>query len=509
MKLYFKKYRMAFLIVLMLLGLQSILQAQSWPFRYEQWENRMVRFLSLSSKKTNLRLTEMPFTDLDVKSIFEKVKKSDKSDIGMRFYNRLAQEVLNRYEVDGKKQWFCLQWRNQLGYADPPLNQENLRLESDIMGLARIMEHLSLFFDFQADTDGLQDWDYHGYYEWKGEMVGDMRAARVQYQEKNWALLIGREFVHWGPGITGSLLTSGLAPALDMIHFRIDLGPFRFQAFNSLLGRSNNEEEYQKINRYFSGHRLCFRSGSWELGVHETVMYGGPKEIVSAAYLNPLIPYYLTDVMQIQEREDNISLSLDASRYFTGGRVYVQYAVDEYYYEGENYPKRTALLVGGEWIKPLGWDKLWLAGEYVKVDRWIYNYEADYPWNRLTYYNSNLGHPIGPDADLVYFEAQLFIPPCLLGQIELNYVRQGETKITTPLYVQQQLGNHNPPFPFGTVEYTFAPSVAFIFIPNAQLRIGAKCATISIENKDHVKGKNTSDIHFTINIDYAFSLALK
>jgi len=486
----------------MFAGLHTTVQSQSWPFRYDQWENRMIRYLTLSRGGADIRLTEMPFTDQDLRQILKKEYTDKKIHTGIRFYSRLTDQVLARGGNNGKTQQLHLQWRNRLGYADPALNAEHFRWESDVLGLARITKDLSLYIDFQVDTDGLQDSDYHGYYEWKGETVGNMRAARVQYQNERWSLLAGREFVHWGPGITGSLLTSGLAPALDLIHFRIDLGPFRFQAFNSLLGRSSDEEERQQINRYFSGHRLSFRSGSWELGMHETVMYGGPEETVTAAYLNPLIPYYLTDVMQVQEREDNITIALDASCYFPGGRVYAQYAVDEYYYEGEHYPKRTALLIGGEWINALGWDRLWLAGEYVRADRWIYNYEADYPWNRLTYYNSHLGHPVGPDADLIHLKAQVFLSSSIIGKAVLQWRRQGETEITTPLYQQEQLEKHHPPFPYGTVERTFIPRFSLLYIPNAAWRINVNWAPVSISNKDHVEGAEDSEIRFQVRVEW-------
>ncbi|MFO7890467.1 MAG: capsule assembly Wzi family protein [bacterium] len=509
MKLYFQKYSPAVLIVFMLAGLQTTVQAQSWTFRYDRWENRVVRYLALSRGGAGLRLTEMPYTNQDLNLIHDQVKESGIPERGVQFYSHLAQQILDRHKSGEEGQRFYLQWRNRVGYADPALNTEKMRWESDVMGLVRITDNLSLYIDFQADTDGLQDSDYHGYYEWKGEMVGNMRSAWMQYQKKKWSLLIGREFVHWGPGITGSLLTSGLAPALDLIHFRIDLGPFRFQAFNSLLGRSSDEEERHQINRYFSGHRLSYRSGSWELGLHETVMYGGPQETVTAAYLNPLIPYYLTDVMQVQEREDNITIALDASHYFPGGRVYVQYAVDEYYYEGEHYPKRTALLVGGEWINVLGWDKLWLMGEYVRADRWIYNYEALYPWNRLTYYNSHLGHPVGPDADLIHVEAQVFLSSSLLGKVVLQWMRQGETEITTSLYQQEQFEKHHPPFPHGRVERTFTPRMSLIYVPNARWRMNVNWAPVRVENKDHMKGRESTEFRFQVRVEYVFDHVLR
>ncbi|MFO7888768.1 MAG: hypothetical protein R6V04_00355, partial [bacterium] len=69
MKLHLQKYSPAVLIVFMLAGLQSTVQAQSWPFRYDRWENRVVRYLALSRGGAGLRLTEMPYTNQDLNLI--------------------------------------------------------------------------------------------------------------------------------------------------------------------------------------------------------------------------------------------------------------------------------------------------------------------------------------------------------------------------------------------------------------------------------------------------------
>ena len=58
-------------------------------------------------------------------------------------------------------------------------------------------------------------------------------------------------------------------------------------------------------------------------------MYGGPGEIISPSYFNPLIPYYISDTMQEENSKDNVVLALDAALYWPDGfRWYGQVVID-------------------------------------------------------------------------------------------------------------------------------------------------------------------------------------
>lgn len=381
--------------------------------------------------------------------------------------------------------------RNRLFWRDK--EDEAVRLASDLYLGVHIDNRLTAFFDFEFDTDGLFDSNYHGVYEWK-DVTGDFRLGAIRYQADKWSLQIGRDAVHWGPGFTGSLLTSGFAPSLDMIRFSADIKRFRFQAFNAMLLREGKQEGIDKLNRYFSGHRLSGRFGSTELGLQETVMTGGPREVIHPAFFNPLFPYYFSDVMQSEERGDNITLAFDASFFPTRTfRLYGQFTVDEFYYEKEHYPNRTGWLAGFDWMSPVGRGSGVLHAEYVKIDRWTYNYEAESYWARLNYFNSILGHPIGPDGDLLAFSHESSPVNDVFLQVQGGIRRKGETTVFTYLDTDEQLEQNHPPFPFGTVEKTTYAGIDLEWRMFRNFRFTGQWYGNRVSNSGHVKSKDKNE----------------
>lgn len=481
---------------------RAFAQDGSYHYRFDYWPNRAVRILNIEYPQTMVRSSALPFTRQDVSTILESSTADEERGLSA-FYRRRLTLLKSGYSQNGNQQRvFELSWRNTPAYSDHLHPNEKLRLESDLLGFVQVRDGLAAYFDFQFDTDGIADSDYHGTYEWK-DVVGDMRAAYFQYTSKKWSLLVGRDFVHWGPGSTGALLTSGYAPSLDMIKLTLDLWKFRFQGFNALLNRGSEAEDFEKINRYFSGHRLSFRSNLIELGINETILYGGPREVVSPIYLNPLIPYYFADVMMSEKRKDNVTLSFEATFYWPQDfRFYGQYLVDEYYYEGEHYPKRTGLLLGADWIRACGSSRCWLNLEYVRIDRWVYNYEMTAPWNRLNYYNSLLGHPMGPDGDLIHVAPELYLGHELILRTAFDYYRHGETTVSTPLNTEEQLEQHHVKFPFGVVEKTASFSFEFEYAPSVQWLINLTFQHQTRKNVANVQGVHSNRSAFLVRIQH-------
>lgn len=461
--------------------------AQDHPFhyRYDQWQIRALRYGAIRTPETRLLISDQLYTPADAEKIFTQLFPAPLGSLS-GYYGRRLWDNLGHYRKPGR---FHLTWRSTLFWNSDPGSREAFKFESDLMGLFTISDRLAAVLDFQGDTDGLTDSDYHGIYEWKNELTGDMRAAYIIYTADSWSLLVGRDYLHWGPGRTGALLTSGFAPALDMVKFTADIGKFRFQGFNSLLMRGSDREEAEEINRWFSGHRLSLRLDRAEFGVSETIIYGGPKEIVNPGYLNILVPYYLTDVMQVQERNDNVTIALDAAVWWPKHwRLYGQLLIDEYYYEGEDYPARTAFLAGCDWT---GLPRLWLNAEYVKIDRWTYNYDAGSWWNRLNYFNTVLGHPLGPDADRLHLEAEYSPADRLLLRGALDVVRHGETSVHTDVFNNDLAGQHNE-FPTGIVERSAAALLQLEYAPNRRLLFrlsGEQSRAVNSGNRGGVERK--------------------
>jgi hypothetical protein len=478
----------------------SLLAAQSLFLPFNEIEHQSVHRLGICYPEARIRLSEAPYSDSTVMQLLPLIRQGDISPFLMYRLNALKPFI--RFHRQQAGAYLHLRarahWLN--GFAD----RESLRLEPDLMFGIRIDESLSAYFDFQVDTDGHEDADYHGVREWK-DITGDFRSGAVLYQKPHWSLLAGRLPVHWGPGHTGSLLTSGFAPALDMIKIDLQGGLFRFQAFNAMLVRNgskrNPSESEADVNRYFSGHRFSLRNDRFELGLHETVIYGGVHEPANPAYLNPLIPYYFSDVMQIERRGDNISVAIDGAWFRPRGfRWYAQVAVDEYYYEGEDYPRRAAFLAGADWCGISRGLPLFLNLEYARMDRWIYNYDAHYAWSRLDYFNSLLGHPLGPDTEMLRSLVEWTPLSVLNTRFQLTWTRRGETTVSTPFNNRDLAGTTRAPFPYGVVTTVlqFQTVVTWRFLP--AWRIEMALDALKIHNAQHVRGTDETDTHVRVTV---------
>ncbi|MBN1999843.1 hypothetical protein JW935_19965 [candidate division KSB1 bacterium] len=483
------------ILLFLFLPITIFARDQGFHFRYDEWIQVPVRYLTLRQNGTCIRLSEHPYSRAEVYGILQNLVRNKKSRVNGTgfFFNRAGREVLFGFgRPDNKQDGFSVFNQMDIGYSPELHPTEPFRAFNDLVGYTRLRNNLSVYLNFQLDSDGLYDEDFHGSREWKN-MVGDMRAAYFYYYSTKWSLLVGRDYLQWGPGRTGSLLISQQTPALDMLKFTADIGKIRFTAFNALPGRTPEQIENNQ-NRYFSGHRLSLLMPWAEFGLTETVMYGGPRQSVNAGFLNPLLPYYFTDVMLNSEKpKSNVTLAFDAALYpFKDWRFYGQFMVDEYYYEDEPYPNQTAWLVGFDWADVWGADRSTVNVEYVRLSRWVYNYEVTESWNRLDYYNTVFGHPLGPDSDMLRFE-KLFYPGfSVLLRINFDYIRRGETSIHSPLVVAQQRFLTNPPFPFGTVETTRIMMFYCDYMPSINWKISAGIGLRSVSNRNHEGGSHES-----------------
>ncbi len=498
------RYRLSFismmLAVFAILPLGATAQIAGFHFRMDEWQGRAIRVLGIRYPEAGIFLHEQPYSRKDMARLLIAAEKSRDQGITAYYKDRLL-TYLRPPASAGKKDYYGeIIWRNEPSYSEHINPNESMRFSSDVLGYIQIGQNLSGYFDFQGDTDGAFDAEYHGEREWKN-LAGDMRAAFFQYNARNWEFLLGREYVHWGPGTTGALLTSGHAPALDMFKLTLHFGHFRFQGFNALLNASKNEIS-ENINRYFSGHRMSARWDHYEFGISETVMNGGPNRNVYGAYLNFLIPYYLTDVMNAAEkRKDNVTVALDAAVYWPAHmRFYGQLVVDEYYYEGEDYPKRTGCLAGFAWTQAFSLPALHLNVEYARMDRWLYNYESHSPWNRLNYFNSLLGHPLGPDADILQVQAEIYPGKQMLIQPFFKYIRCGETRIDTPLITADQLNQHHPPFPYGTVESSAITGLYLEYVPHPDWIFSGFLQYLKMDNSGNQKGASLEEVAYRLGV---------
>jgi hypothetical protein len=310
-------------------------------------------------------------------------------------------------------------------------------------------------------------------------------------------LLVGREYVDWGPSPDGGLMVPGARYGIDQLSARVFFRNFRFDAFYGQL--------FPEPERYMIGHRLEGTFGRTVVGLSETVIYNGRGP--DMVYALPLAWYYAN---QFNERtnDDNVVWSLDAKttlvRHLT---LFGSVLIDDLQFEREDgYPDKIAFDAGFRFVsvQPLG---LALHGNYRRAGKYTFSHE-----DSLSVYVSGageigggdvlLGGEPGGDADLWRLAATVY-PLAPLGVTAAVFAeRAGESNP----FQAFDLGSDDPtpPFPSGVVEKTtgFGLDARWDFDRNRSAALAWQHR--SVDNRAHVSGASDDSDAFRLEIRWDF-----
>lgn len=246
-----------------------------------------------------------------------------------------------------------------------------------------------------------------------------------------WA--VGREYLNWGPGYSGSLILSENSPAFWQGRVSGDVN------FGKLLGRMKITQFVSPFtdegkNVYLLGRRYEKPVGDrWRVGISETAKV--------SSLPNPLIlvlPYYLYQhVFDEVDEEFNCLYSADLSYYSKGGvRVYGELLVDDMTAPrifGSRFkrPRKTGYLAGFYMPVTVGKQPSTLRAEYIFIDRRTYEAtRSDHPEMAYSHEGDIIGHPIGPNANAVYarWDQKVSDSMSIIGE----YLNQWQTERGVP-----------------------------------------------------------------------------
>jgi hypothetical protein len=281
---------------------------------------------------------------------------------------------------------------------------------------------------------------------WRG-VAATVDRAYFKYEHPNIAFALGRRDVAWGRSRSGGLLISGTAPTLDGLEASFSVGPLTARALHAFLERPADEDEERLANGeqvFLGAHRVVVSGGWGSVAVSEAVVYS--SAIPDPSYLNPLFPYYLS---QLNEREDdNVFWTLDfVSRPLPGLELYGEALVDDLQYDRDTgHPDKYGLTLGGHYCGSARGKDYELTGEYANVRKWTYTHHV--AEHGLLHDGLPLGFDLGPDADRTRFE--LVYHPSTLWSVGLTYAfsRLGEGSIEEPF---EEGEDDEPAFPSGNV----------------------------------------------------------
>ncbi len=314
-------------------------------------------------------------------------------------------------------------------------------------------ERLFAYANFVLDEQKAQDATYDGK-KWRG-LAGDVEQAFVYYQSGPLAVTVGRFASFWGP--RNSLVLSPQA-AMDGFSYAFHWGrlalSYRLARLDGLDPDLDSVAQFE--NRYFAGHRLdILLSRRLQIGLSETVIFGGPGRQIDLFYLNPIIFYHGA---QLNEGiDDNTFLGFDFSvKPKVGVKLYGQVVVDDLQVDRKTQedeePDEIAFLAGAYLANLLL--TLDLKAEYTRVANWTFNQAHER--NRYLFRNRLIGGALGNDYDLTVASLVKWFEDDLAMSLSFAYARQGEGCVTDAWTAPWLLaaGDYSEPFPTGVVQKT-------------------------------------------------------
>lgn len=299
---------------------------------------------------------------------------------------------------------------------------------------------------------------------WKWDYTADFRRAYMLFRGGRFDALLGRDFLFWGAGYSGSLILSDNSPSFDMILLNARFGPFKFMAFSAMLDKMWSERAspgyYRYLaDRYLSGHRVDWIVNERiELGLCELVIYGGEARNMEFSYMNPLLPYYATQWNS--SRDDNILASADFSiRPIDGLRIYGQFLVDDFSYIHRD-PDALGYICGIYLSDPMGILNTDFRAEYTRIDTWTYTHRV--MENQFTHYGWVIGHQLGPDADQLLVELCRMINVDIRAKLSYAFKREGSRTVADRFSSEDY---QRTKFPSGTIQKQHKAGLQFIWEP--------------------------------------------
>lgn len=349
------------------------------------------------------------------------------------------------------------------------------------------------------------------YKRWHADYVVDFKRSYLQYsisafENSEFNLLVGRDYIYWGGSPYKSVGISDNSPPFELIRLTgiipCKIGLLKATSFSAQLNSTWYDDGIKRYlaKRYLSAHRLDYLFSDWlEIGVSESVLYGGDAQTVDWHYLNPIIPYYAVQYNAV--KDDNLMLAFDGSiKPIVGLRLYAEWLADDFQYQSDsNDPHAVTWLTGIEWYPQLLNKQLGVNSEYVRVNRWTYTHLI--PDNEFTHFGSMIGHPIGTDAD--FFTINVTFDATSSARIitRVSHQRNGEANITDRFYGEDYL---NIPFPSGIVEKMTELQIGWKYRPNTALYGSLDYSWRNIQDVAHIKEKSEQQHRFVIMLAYAW-----
>jgi len=272
-------------------------------------------------------------------------------------------------------------------------------------------------FKWVEDSENIANYEFtEGYLKYYTEPAADMHLS----------IQLGREYKTVGYGYGSKLVLSGDNPPLDFIGFDFNYGIVKF---TSIHGSTVGDFSYNMSERYtkywaFNRLKLSFEN-LFDVGIGENIVYSGRG--IELGYLSPLGFYKFVE-QSIQDR-DNANLYFDLQTSFIPNLEFqATFFLDENILSNlqnlDIYKNKTAYQLGAFWYEAFTLENLSVIFEYTKIRPFVYSH-VDIQ-NTYTAWETNLGHPIGPNSDEVFSKVAYNLTDWIRLSLDYKFIRRGE-----------------------------------------------------------------------------------
>jgi hypothetical protein len=376
-------------------------------------------------------------------------------------------------------------------------------MRGGLMGMP--FRQFSFYTSFVLDEKLAKSPAYSGK-KWN-DLAGEIENSFISYNNQHIDIMLGRFGSNWGP-VNQSLVLSSTARPMDALAVRLRWGRFLISFQTGQLDKlksldSNNYVE----NRFFAGHRLDIKlSNNLNLGLFETIIYGGENRTWELAYLNPLMFFH--SIQLNDDSDDNTFLGVDFSYYLANRhKFYGQLLIDDYQIEeksaGDNEPNEFGYQIGFQTINLLC--SIDFEAEYLKIA----NRTFDQKWARNRYLNRGelIGNDFGNDGDRLCLSAIRWFKNSARLSINFTYQRRGEGDYSVP-WTEPWLDSNtdfHESFPSGTIEKMISGSIKYSGFIGRIAYLDAESGIESYHNYGHIAGDKRTVPFFSARLTFLFS----
>jgi hypothetical protein len=272
-------------------------------------------------------------------------------------------------------------------------------------------------FKWVEDSENIANYEFtEGYIKYSTGPAEDMLLS----------IQLGREYKTVGYGYGSKLVLSGDNPPFDFIAFDFTYGIVKF---TSIHGSTVGDFSYDMNERYtkywaFNRFKLSF-DNLFDVGIGESIVYSGRG--FELGYASPLAFYKFIE-QSIQDR-DNANLYFDLQTSFLHNfELQATFFLDENILSNlqnlDSYKNKTAYQLGAFWYEAFTLNNLSLILEYTKIRPYVYSHVN--PQNTYTAWDTNLGHPIGPNSDEVFSRVAYNLTDWFRLSLDYRFIRRGE-----------------------------------------------------------------------------------